>query len=76
MQDNNDKKKNEIEWIDDGSPIPHFRCDGRDFYMLNDHLETIIDGVHYRISSFFSGTAQMGELLDALITESVQRTAS
>ncbi len=45
------KKKAEVisivEWINDDSPIPHFRYGGKEYYVLNDSLEVEIGGVLY-----------------------------
>lgn len=64
-----------IEWIEK-EPVPHFRCGGKDYYLLNDMIEVEIGGVLYRVRSVYSNTAFMGDVLDALTLEKINRTVA
>ncbi len=74
------KKKAEtistVEWINDDSPIPHFRYGGKEYYVLNDSLEVEIGGVLYRVKSIYDKSAFMGDVLDALTMEQINRNDS
>ena len=49
---------------------------GRQRLMLPNQMELITeDGTVYHVRSFFVGNRQMGELLDALTVEKIDRTA-
>ncbi|MCD7918938.1 MAG: hypothetical protein LUG45_02490 [Clostridiales bacterium] len=65
-----------IEWIEK-EPIPHFRYGGREYFMLNDSIEVVIDGVLYRVKSIYKDSAAfMGDVLDALTMEKINRSAA
>ncbi len=65
-----------VEWINDDSPIPHFRYGGKEYYVLNDSLEVEISGVLYRVKSVYDKSAFMGDVLDALTMEQINRNDS
>ena len=64
--------ENKIEWIAK-EPVPHFRYGGREYYLLNDMIEVEIGGVLYRVKSIYSNDAFMGDVLDSLTMEKINR---
>lgn len=62
----------EIEWLSK-EPIPHFRHNGKEYFLLNDRLEILIDGVLYRVHSIYSNQTDMSALLDSLMLEQINR---
>ncbi len=65
-----------VEWINNDSPIPHFRYGGKEYYVLNDSLEVEIGGVLYRVKSIYDKSAFMGDVLDAITMEQINRASS
>lgn len=74
------KKKAEtistVEWIEDGSPIPHFRHGNKEYYVLNDSLEIEIGGTLYRVKCVYDNESFMGDVLDAITMEQINRASS
>ena len=66
---------NKVEWISK-EPIPHFRYGVKEFYMLNDMIEVVIDGILYRVKSIYSDSAFMGDVLDSLTMEKINPTVA
>lgn len=64
--------ENKIEWIAK-EPVPHFRYGGREYYLLNEMIEVEIGGVLYRVKSIYSNDAFMGDVLDSLTMEKINR---
>ena len=59
--------------LDDGHPAA---CPSRKMLRLPDQLDLYMEGgTVYHVRSFFVGNRQMGELLDALTVEKIDRTA-
>lgn len=73
--ENMNENANKIEWIEK-EPVPHFRFGGREYFMLNDRIEVVMDGVLYRVQSVYSGSAFMGDVLDALTMEKINRSVA
>ena len=71
----NNTDTNKIEWIEK-EPVPHFRYGGREFYLLNDMIEVEIGGVLYRVKSVYNVDAFMGDVLDSLTMEKINRTVA
>lgn len=71
-ENNETTSKNKIEWISK-EPVPHFRYGGREFYLLNEMIEVEIGGVHYRVKSIYNEDAFMGDVLDSLTMEKINR---
>ena len=71
-ENNNTTSQSKIEWISH-EPVPHFRYEGREFMMMNDKLEVLIDGVLYRVSCFYADSAFMCDVLDSLTMENIYR---
>jgi len=65
--------ENKIEWIAK-EPVPHFRYGGREYYLLNEMIEVEIGGVLYRVKSLYSNDAFMGDVLDSLTMEKINRS--
>ena len=65
--------ENKIEWIEK-EPVPHFRYGGREYYLLNEMIEVEIGGVLYRVKSIYSNDAYMGDVLDSLTMEKINRS--
>ena len=68
--ENNNEKK--IEWIEK-EPVPRFRYGGREYRMLNQMIEVEIGGVLYRVKSIYNDDAFMGDVLDSLTMEKINR---
>lgn len=66
---------NKIEWIAK-EPVPHFRYSGKEYFMLNNMIEVVIDGVLYRVKSIYSGSTLLGDVLDSLTMEQINRTVA
>lgn len=74
-ENNETTSLNKVEWIAK-EPIPHFRYGGREFFMLNDMIEVVIDGILYRAKSVYSDSSFMGDVLDSLTMEKINRTTA
>ena len=74
-ENNETTSHNKVEWISK-EPIPHFRYGGKEFYMLNEMIEVVIDGVLYRVKSIYSDSAFMGDVLDSLTAEKINRATA
>lgn len=70
-----ENKKSNVEWLKTDS-VPRFRYEGKEYYLLNDMIEVEIGGVHYRVKSLYSDKAFMGDVLDTLTMEKIQREAA
>ena len=44
--------------------------------MLNEMIEVVIDGVLYRVKSIYSDSAFMGDVLNSLTAEKINRTTA
>ncbi|MCD7804471.1 MAG: hypothetical protein LUH03_04855 [Oscillospiraceae bacterium] len=65
-----------VEWLE-SEQVPRFRCGGQEYIMLNDSIEVVIDGVLYRVKSIYiNNLTFMGDVLDALTMEKINRTAA
>ena len=71
-ENNTDTNTNKIEWIEK-EPIPRFRYGGREYRMLNQMIEVEIGGVLYRVKSVYNEDAFMGDVLDSLTMEKINR---
>ncbi|MCC8131529.1 MAG: hypothetical protein LUC38_05370 [Oscillospiraceae bacterium] len=65
-----------VEWLEN-EQVPRFRYEGQEYIMLNDSIEVVIDGVLYRVKSIYiNDPTFMGDVLDALTMEKINRTAA
>ena len=71
-ENNETTSHNKVEWSSK-DPIPHFRYCGREYYLLNEMIEVEIGGVLYRVKSIYSNDAFMGDVLDSLTMEKINR---
>lgn len=69
---NNSTSQPKIEWLSH-EPVPHFRYAGREFMLMNDKLEVLIDGVLYRVSCHYADSAFLGDVLDSLTMDNIYR---
>ncbi len=76
MNERKDDVKSRVEWIEDGSPIPHFRHGNKEYYVLNDSLEIEIGGTLYRVKCVYDNESFMGDVLDAITMEQINRASS
>ena len=67
--------RSNIEWIEK-EPVPRFRCGDREYRLLNHMIEVEIGGVLYRVKSIYSDDAFMGDVLDSLTMEKINRSAA
>ena len=67
----NENKENNFE---NGKMLPIIDYQGRKFMCLPNRTEmTFPDGTVYRVSSMFVGKTEMGDMLDALTIEKINR---
>lgn len=65
-----------VEWLE-SEQVPCFRYGEQEYIMLNDSIEVVIDGVLYRVKSIYiNNPTFMGDVLDALTMEKINRTAA
>ncbi|MCD7888411.1 MAG: hypothetical protein LUG23_00545 [Oscillospiraceae bacterium] len=65
-----------VEWLE-SEQVPRFRYGEQEYVMLNDSIEVVIDGVLYRVKSIYiNNLTFMGDVLDTLTMEKINRTAA